>query len=293
MSWSDIPSLSALRAFEATARLGSFSAAARELNVTHAAISQHVRGLEAFFGESLLEKVGRGFFLTEEGQQLARSLAEGFAQIKQGVRLIEKNHAERPIRISTTSGFAEKWLMPKLKLFWEEHPEIDVVLESSAVRDHIGAGGLDLAIRYGTGEWDGLDSVPLLDSPFHVVAAPSYHSGETLADLGPLEDLIWVFSQYSIEQFTWGPVLGLDFNTLPFRKLNTNAIALSAIRSGLGISLQVDLLVRDDLESGQMTSFFEHDSMGLGYHIVTPPGVLSPRVKTLRNWFLKIAKREA
>lgn len=293
MSWSDIPSLSALRAFEATARLGSFSAAARELNVTHAAISQHVRGLETFFGESLIEKTGRSLFLTDPGQKLARSLAEGFAQIKHGVRLIEKNHAERPIRISTTSGFAEKWLMPKLKMFWEKHPDIDVVLESSAVRDHVGAGGLDLAIRFGTGRWDGLDSTPLIECPFHVVAAPGYLDGKTLEDLGPLDELIWVFSQYSIEQFTWGSALGLDFHSIPFRKLNTNAIALSAIRAGLGISLQVELLVKDDLDSGQMISFFRHDPMGLGYHIVTPPGVLTPKVKTLRDWLLKAARTEA
>ncbi|SFJ57724.1 LysR family transcriptional regulator [Celeribacter neptunius] len=293
MSWSDIPSLSALRAFEATARLGSFSAAARELNVTHAAISQHVRGLETFFGEALLDKAPRGFLLTEQGQILARALAEGFSTIKHGVRLIEKSHSDRPLRISTTSGFAEKWLMPRLKAFWELHPDIDVVLESSAVRDHIGAGGLDLAIRYGTGDWEGLSAAPLLESPFHVVASPQYHAAGTLDDLGPLDRLIWVFSQYSIEQFTWGPVLGLDFKTVPFRSLNTNAIALSAIRSGLGISLQVELLIKEDLESGQMVSFFRHDPMGLGYHIVTPPGALSPKVKTLRNWLLKVAQRAA
>ena len=79
MDWRDIPSLAALRAFEATARLSSFSAAARELNVTHAAIAQHVRGLEAEFGCELVFRQGAGMALTDAGRALALSLGEGFA----------------------------------------------------------------------------------------------------------------------------------------------------------------------------------------------------------------------
>ncbi len=78
MNWSRIPSLAALRAFEATARGQSFSKAARELNVTHAAIAQHVRSLEAEFGEALVVRQGRGLILSPEGQRLADALSAGF-----------------------------------------------------------------------------------------------------------------------------------------------------------------------------------------------------------------------
>ena len=124
MDWRDIPSLPALRAFEAAARAGSFSAAARELNVTHAAIAQHVRAIESQLGTSLLIRSGKKMALTEAGTRLAQELSSGFGQIIAGVREAAFDAAGSPLKVTVTPSFADNWLMPRLCSFWERHPEI-------------------------------------------------------------------------------------------------------------------------------------------------------------------------
>ena len=110
MDWRDIPSLSALRAFEAAARLGSLSEAARALNVTHAAIAAHVRALETEFGQPLLRRSGRGMVPTQAGLELSRDLGSGFAEIAAGVRALKRGREDRPVILTTTPSFAENWL---------------------------------------------------------------------------------------------------------------------------------------------------------------------------------------
>ena len=286
MDWRDIPSLSALRAFESTARLGTFSAAARELNVTPAGIAQHVRGLEDHFGEKLVYRDGQSMALTEQGRVLAEALSEGFGMIASGVRSVGLHRSQRPLNISTTPGFAEVWLMPRLGAFWEEHPDIWIQVLPSMERANLRLEGVDMALRFGDGNWRGVDCVPLLLSPFVVVCAPSYTPANTLDDMENLETERWLFSQYSREQYQWGERIGLDFHSLGYREMASNALALSAVRSGHGLTIQSKVLVDEDIASGRMKVLHEADSEGLGYYIITLPGVLPPNVKALRNWLI-------
>ena len=118
IDWRLFPSLTALRAFEAAARLQSFSLAARELNVTHAAVAQQVRGLEDHLGRELLFRAGRGLALSPEGIRLAAALAEGFGAIAKGLAEVQ---AATPgaLRVTLTAAFAANWLMPRLGRFWK------------------------------------------------------------------------------------------------------------------------------------------------------------------------------
>ncbi|WP_417250077.1 LysR family transcriptional regulator [Celeribacter sp.] len=290
MDWKDIPSLASLRAFEAAARLGGYTAAARELNVTHAAIAQHVRALEDHLDEKLLNRVSRGMALTPSGQQLADALAEGFGMIISGVRAVTDEKTNRPINIATTPTFAEVWLMPKLGAFWAEHPEIHLqVLPSMGMRN-LRADGVDISIRFGQGDWPGVDVVPLLMSPFAVVCSPDYTEADKFEDIENPAELFWMFSEFSSEQYAWGKRVGIDFNESGYREMASNALTLSAVRSGLGVSIQSRVLVEDDIASGRMKVLYEGDPENIGYYIVTLPGVLSPQVKTCRNWLLRNAE---
>ena len=141
-----LPSLSALRAFEAAARHQSLSAAARELNVTHAAIAQHVRQLEAELSEPLLYRAGRGVAPTEAGQQLARQLGEGFALIAEGVDTLRQQTAARPLAVSLTPSFAINWLMPRMGGFWQAHPDVMVSLTPNTALVDLRREGFDMAI---------------------------------------------------------------------------------------------------------------------------------------------------
>jgi LysR family glycine cleavage system transcriptional activator len=292
MDWSRIPSLAALRAFEALSRHGSLSAAARDLNVTHAAIAQHLRALEAFFGENLANRDGQSMRLTETGRELAESLGEGFARISEGVGAILDRNALRPITVTLTPSFAEVWLMPRIGQFWSKHPEVEVRLVPSVALTDLRRDGIDLAIRFGTGDWPEYDVEPLAVSRFVVVAAPDYTKARTLEELGRLGAHDWYFSLASNEQRVWGGTIGVDFDRVGAQEMANNGMVLSAVRAGLGLSIQSLALVEPDIASGQLATLYEGDPEGLGYYILSRPGVLSPGARTFRAWLRRMAQAQ-
>jgi|LULQ01.1.fsa_nt_gb LysR family glycine cleavage system transcriptional activator len=289
MDWSRLPSLAALRAFDALARHGSHSAAARELNVTHAAVAQHLRKLEDHFGESLAARDGHQMRLTETGAELAVALAEGFDRISEGVTTILDRSTIRPVTVTMTPSFAESWLIPRLGRFWSEHPDIELRLVPSMTLSDLRRDGIDVAIRFGDGDWPGVDVEPLDVSRFVVIAAPGYTKARRLEDLRDLSQWDWYFSEAAREQRIWGAAVGVDFAKVGATEMPNNSMVLSAVRNGLGLSIQSRALVEPDLSSGQLVSLHEGDAAGLGYHIVTRPTVLSPGARTFRTWLRRSA----
>lgn len=293
MDWSRIPSLSALRAFEALARNGTLSSAARELNVTHAAIAQHLRKLETDLGEKLATRDGQALRLTDNGEELALALAEGFGRITEGVTTILDRSALRPITVTLTPTFAETWLMPRIGAFWIAHPDIELRLVPSISLADLRRDGIDLAIRFGQGDWPGLEVEPIAVSNFAVVAAPGYTTARSLSGLGDLSKRNWIFSDAAREQRVWGQRIGVDFTDVGAQEMPSNSLVLSAVRAGLGLSIQSRALVGADIENGHLVSLHEGDAEGLGYHLVTRPGVLSPGARVFRSWLRKTAKAES
>jgi LysR family glycine cleavage system transcriptional activator len=285
MDWRDIPSLSALRAFEATARHASFSGAARELNVTHAAIAQHVRALEAEFGAALVQRQGQGMGLTDAGLRLATGLGAGFATIAGAVRELRQDKAAQPLRISLTPSFAEIWLMPRLGGFWREHPEIELALLPSPGVVDLRREGFDVAIRFGQGDWPGTHVQAVLASPFVVVAGPDYAgSARHLHELGDLSAQKWVFTAASNEQLVWGRSLGLDTAAMRVTEMPTTTLVHAAVRAGYGLSVQLKSIVDRDLAEGRMVSLLEGESGRLAYYVLTPAPLMGARVRTLVQW---------
>ena len=290
MDWHDIPSLSALRAFEATARLSSFSAAARELNVTHAAIAQHVRGLETEFGCELVFRQGAGMALTDAGRTLALSLGEGFTTIASGVRDIRAARQNQPLTIGMTPTFAENWLMPRIGAFWTEHPDIELALQPSYAVVDMRRDGLDLAIRYGHGVWAGLETELLVNANYVVVGAPELASKGAGSSMKDLCALPWVFETQRMEQRVWAEEVGLDLSCTSHTNLPTNALVLSAARAGAGLSIQGRALVEGDLARGSLVCLHEAPLSTLGYYLVTRPVARSEALKTFVRWLKLEAK---
>ena len=243
MDWSSIPSLAALRAFEALARLGSLSAAARELNVTHAAISQHLRALEVDFGLPLARREGQGMQLTEAGHELAAGLGEGFARIAEGVSHLRARTQAQPVVVALTPSFAEAWLMPRMGGFWTAHPDVEVRLVPGVGLTDLRRDGIDVAIRFGGGSWPGVQAEPLALSAFVVVAAPGFTKARGVQDLARLSAHDWFFSGASVEQRVWGQAIGVDFDAIGAREMANNGLVVSAVRAGLGLSIQAKALV--------------------------------------------------
>lgn len=293
MDWSRIPSLAALRAFDALARRRTLSAAARELNVTHAAISQHLRGLETHFGQTLAQRDGQMFRLTEQGEALALALEDGFSTIAEGVTSLMDATAQGPVRVTLTPTFAETWLMPRIGRFWQAHPDVELHLNPSAGLADLRRDGLDMGIRFGRGTWPGVSAEPFLHSSFVVVTAPHYTPHNRLEEMGDLNLLPWFYSPGSKEHGIWGEALGVDFARPNVQAMETHGMVISAVRSGLGLAIEARTLVEADIASGQLKPLYEGEAQGLGYYIITRPGaVLSPGAQAFRKWLLREAQAQ-
>ena len=284
MDWRDIPSLAALRAFEAAARTGSLTKAASELNVTHAAIAQHVRTVEDTVGAPLLTRAGRGMALTDKGAQLAAPLSDSIAQIIAAVRQVSNEAQNAPLAVTVTPSFAENWLMPRLGAFWAMHPEITLsVTPSNAIVD-LRRDGYDMAIRYGMGKWPGLDASFLVSGDFIVVAAPSLLGDRKACTVADLQDFPWLFETVHQVHRRWAEENGLDLRCCQINEFATLSMVMSALRAGVGVSVVSRALVADDLAKGTLIAVQEVPRAGLGYYIVTRPGVHSAKLKTFTKW---------
>ncbi len=289
MDWSRIPSLSALRAFEAAARHGSFSQAAAELNVTHAAIAQHVRALEDRCSETLMTRQGRGMALTPAGIEFAAGLREGFSLIADAVDKLQQASQARPLNISMTPSFAANWLIPKLGSFWAEHPDITVNMNPGYALVDLANDGFDMAIRYGNGHWPGLQSEPLTHGNFVVVARPDLVAGRKINSVADAADLTWLWERMMLEHQALVEAEGLDLSRTRATIFENNELALSATREGLGCSVQARVLVERDIASGALAQLCALKHADLSYYLVTRPGRESPALKTFKRWLRKEA----
>lgn len=282
MNWLDMPPLSMLRAFSAFAQTGSVTKAGEALNVSHAAISQHLRGLEAHLDTPLLDRSGRALVLTEQGQRLADAVTLGFGAIGTAVQELSAEDAVRPLHISTTPTFAAQWLMPRLHGFRGAHPEIDLMLDPSAAVVALAPGGIDVALRHGKGEWPGLVSEPLLESLLVVVAAPSLLRGKVIADPRDLADFPWLEELGTSESSQWLRAKGVSRGIVGGRVQMPGNLLLDAVRDGQGVSVVVRDFVEPDLRAGRLMELFSEAPSA--YHIVTRPGVLRPHAKAFVRW---------
>ncbi len=271
-----------LRAFAAFAQTGSVSKAGEALNVSHAAISQHLRGLEGHLDTRLLERSGRALVLTEQGQRLADALVLGFGAIGTAVQEISAADAARPLHISTTPTFAAQWLMPRLPGFRAAHPEIDLMLDPSAAVVALVPGGIDVALRHGQGGWPGLTAEPLLTSCLVVVAAPSLLRGREVADPRDLADLPWLEELGTSEASHWLRTKGINRANVGGRVQMPGNLLLDAVRDGQGVSVVVRDFVESDLRAGRLVELFREKPSA--YYIVTRPGVLRPHAMAFVRW---------
>jgi len=284
MDWTRVPSLAALRAFESAARCQSFSKAARELNVTHAAIAHHVRGLEAEFSESLIIRQGRGVAVTAAGLQLAESLQAGFSTIASGVERLRTQSENRSLNITVTPAFAANWLMPRIGEFWAKHPEISLTINPSIGLTDLRKDGFDLAIRYGDGGWPNVKSELLTDGDFWVVAHPDLVKGRTVRCLQDVVGLTWLMESHMMERKAIVEREGIDFEQIDLTLLNTNGLVLSAVAAGLGISVQPKSIVERDVQARELVKICELNQENLGYYMVMLPDRDPKGLRAFRSW---------
>ena len=170
---SSLPPLLWLQAFESAARTLSFTAAGNELGVTQAAISQRIRLLEDRLGQKLFVRHARSLSLTPAGQAWLPSIHDAFSRISEGTSEVFGITSERPVTLRATPVIQQSWLAPRLVALHREKPTILLRLVSAIWPDDFGPEGADIEIRYGRGEWSGLEMLPLGDEHLLPVCSPA------------------------------------------------------------------------------------------------------------------------
>lgn len=282
--WRSIPSLTALRAFAATAELRSFSQAARVLNVTHAAVAQQVRALEDHLGRPLVQREGRGVSLTADGEQLAEALGEGFGAFQRGLEALRAGEADRPVRITLTASFAAQWLMPRLRDFWDRNPDIGLSLHPDSKVVDLHRERMDLAIRYGNGDWPGVEATYLTSARMVIAGAPSLIGDRTRLTIEELAGMEWILSRTWPEQDAWLRQLGLDPEALNRTDINSEELAIAAARQGLGLVIESVALIESDVADGRLRIVHESRDKLPAYFIVTLPGPKRAAARVFLKW---------
>ncbi len=284
--WRNLPSLSLLRAFDATAQHGSFAEAGRVLNVTHAAVTQAVRALEAELGVALVRRMGRTVGLTEAGEGLARSLAEGFGTVAHGIDGLRQREARRVLRVATTTFIAETHIMPRLPLFWARHPGVEVAMSPSPALADFAQDGFDMAVRALADGWEarpGEEIRPLLRSPILAIGAPA------LAAVGAdPQDMPWVVGADSHWEIAQLGHSGIDVDRLNRVHLGSPHLEMSAVRQGLGAGLATEIICREDLAAGRLVVLPVTGLPSVTYGVVIPKGPRRAAVDQFAEWLTTI-----
>ena len=294
-----LPSLNALRAFEAAARHLSFVRAAEELHVTPGAISQHIKSLEADLGITLFRR-GHRLTLSDAAGELWPRVADAFDQMERAVSNVRQQGAGNTLVVSTPPAFASRWLIPRLEAFQERHPGIELRLLATQRLVNFQLEDVDLAIRFGSGDYPGLQVERLMPEAIIPVAAPGLAQDiRTAADLAQsplLEDESHAGSGFFPDWGTWLATLGVQGGPpLRIRRFGDTSLALQAAGAGLGATLTWYSLVVDDLKAGRLVHLLNQTiPTSLGYHLVVPPNRAGlHKVQVFRAWLLETSARQA
>lgn len=268
-----LPPLNALKAFEAAARLSSFSRAASELNVTHAAISRHVRSLEAEFRTPLFERTGRGVELTEAGRSLAQGLTKGFDLI-----VAASNQFARPSRrrrrliVTSDVSFAALWLAPRIGKFASLHPSIDLVVDPSHRLVDFGKEDVDLGIRYGAGAWEGVEARKLVDSQLMLVCSLSFLRAHPLSAARDLDPSLLIRETAKECWDAWLKSAGIFETVAPAGPTLNGDLAIAAAEAGQGFALADQIQAGDALIAKRLVCPLDIIASRQGYHVVRRAG---------------------
>ncbi|WP_374654064.1 transcriptional regulator GcvA [Dongia sp.] len=291
-----MPMLPALRAFEAVARLGSVRAAAAELHVTPAAVSQQVKALEADLGLQLIRRRGNALELTAPAQAGSETLSAGFRLMAEAVRRIRDHQARPQIRLSIDPTLAASWLIARLPRYRALSGSVDLLLDANRAYADFGRDRIDAAIRFGIGRFPGLDVHFLLAEELFPVCSPKLLQGShTLKRPADLRHHTLLHNDWSSRQGKWpnwqdwldaAGATGVDSKGgLHF---NDGLVVLEAALDGQGVYLANTTAVQDLIAAGKLVAPFPvRVRSDLGYYFVCPEHAAGRReIATLRDWLL-------
>ena len=280
-----LPSIQTLRAFDAAARHGSYSAAAEELGITHGAVSHRIRELEERLNVRLFRRTGRLMVPTREAVSL-------LAQVQQALGTLGRAFPERSraapekLTVSVHPSLAHCWLLPNIGGFLAEFPDIDLEIRSTADLDDFLDPGIDITLRYGSGGWPNANDERLAGDVVFPACAPEYRDRLKIAEPQDLSRCVllrhawqpWAMWFVQARLRLAEPAHGLS--------LSDGAMALDAAASGLGVALARGLFAKRDIESGRLVRLFEIEAEDIyAYFVAWRVGSrLTTAGEAFRDW---------
>jgi LysR family glycine cleavage system transcriptional activator len=284
-----LPSLNAVRTFEAAARLGSFSDAARELSVTQGAVSRAVAGLEAWLGAPLFDRAGTHVALTPSGKLYRDEIAASLDRIAVATARVIDAQAVSPLRLNVLPTIAMRWLIPRLPRFQARATRAEVHLSSSS-RPVEASLAFDVAIRRGPERWPGLVATRFLDERATPVCAPALLARRPLKRVKDLAAQTLLHADARADAWpTWLRAHGAA-RLEPAKNLRFDHfyLALQAAIEGLGVAIGPLPIVDDELSSGRLVAPFpERMVVARSYFALTHRGETSPLVNAFVNWLIE------
>jgi LysR family transcriptional regulator, glycine cleavage system transcriptional activator len=293
--------LNALQAFEAAGRLQSFVAAAAELNVTASAVSQRVKALEAYLGQTLFVRSRQGVTLTSEAAAAFPAIRDGFAMIAGGLARLRTPVPANIVTVSVTPAFAGKWLLPRIERFRDQHPSLDIRLDSTNRLVDFLVEGIDIGVRYGAGQYEGLAAERMMGEEVFPVCSPRLLDGIEgqhikLCDLPHLtliHDSTFDFDPSFPTWSAWLVARGFDrLAEMRGLQFNSSVLAIEAAVEGQGVALGRSALVQSEILSRRLVRpFEEQETSRRAYYVVYRRSKeMLPRVKAVRDWLMLEAK---
>lgn len=284
-----LPPLNSLRYFLVAAQNLSFKKAAEHLFVTQAAISQHIKTLETHLGLQLFIRETRRVSLTEDGKRLIPFIEAGFDYFEQGVALLTEDANPDVLNVTVVESLSTRWLVPRLQFFQDQHPKIRVRLEPcNSVRDFKGTD-IDLAIRFGEGNYAGLESRFLLKDRYVLVCHPrliqpnitpqELYKLPLLEERGAITGEAWqtFLARHKLDEHKFNKTLEVDDSTVTI---------VDAALAGQGFAMLRYNLIYQQIQHQQLVSLFDfsHPS-AYSYYLVAPHHHFSkPKVQLFETW---------
>lgn len=284
-----LPPLNALRAFEATVRLGSVTAAADELHVTHGAVSRQLQVLEAALGQPLLVKAGRHLQPTAAGRQLHHSASLAFGQLRQAWAELQPRPADGPLVLGCPGSVLARWMIPRLEALRSDLPGLTLHLAAAEGDIDPSLPGMDALLVIGQAPWPAnWDIHPLGQELIGPVFSPHLPQADTLTDAPAMALLDHTVLHTTSRPQAWPA--WLETQQLPAHPLQLGQgfdhlyYLLEAARSGLGIAIAPQELVADDLREGRLLAPWGFAPTGGQWVLCSRRNNADVRISRLANW---------
>ena len=289
-----LPSLNAMRAFEAAARHVSFTKAADELFVTHAAISRHVRDLEDWLGLKLFIRTGRGVKLTKAGEKYLTQLSLAFDRLAAATKDILQDAEAGELTVSVEEAFASRWLVPHMGSFNKQHPEIELSIDPNDDLVNFRTNQASFGIRYGMGDWPGVDSELLVRARIFPVCAPELLGERQITDPQEITEFTLLHEDSKQWWAHWLRAEGVDPDENTKGPMFQGHLALEAAEAGQGFALGDQVLTAEALKEGWLVKPLPGFRLQGGYYLVSPSDAQdNGAVRAFRVWIhAEMAKTE-